>query len=101
MYSRRRLNLQRSAVAEVRVAERFEVMSKAPGDGEPEPVVGGAAEVVGASGFEAEVTAAEHEGNVVVGVGVAFAEFVGPEDGGVVQHGAVSAGLGGIGEAFS
>jgi hypothetical protein len=39
-------------------------------------------------------------GDVVEGVGVAFAEFVGPDDEGVVEHGAVSGRFRGFAEAF-
>lgn len=45
--------------------------------------------------------AADHDaGDVVEGVGVAFAEFVGPDDEGVVEHGAVAGKFGGFAEAF-
>ena len=43
-------------------------------------------ELQGAAHFEAEAAAEEDEGNVVEGVAVALAEFVGPDDQRVIEH---------------
>lgn len=50
--------------------------------------MGNAIEFERASHLEPEAVSDEHEGDVIEGVGIAFAEFVGPNDGGVVEQGA-------------
>ena len=62
-------------------------------DREQQPVVVHTFALHRSTGLESEPTADKHPGNVVVGVGVAFAKFVGPEDCGVVEHRSLTAGL--------
>ncbi len=73
-------------------------MAEGVGEAEPEAVVGCFVELEREAGFEAEAAADEDEGDVFEGMAVAFAEFVGPEEGGVVEEGSIAAGFGGVGE---
>ena len=77
-------------------------MAEALGVAEEEAVVGLFFEADAATHIVAEgFFATDHDaGDVIEGVGVAFAEFVGPDDEGVVEHGAVAGEFGGFAEAF-
>ena len=52
------------------------------------------------AGFDAGSSSYDDERNVIESMGVAFAEFVDPNDGGVVEHVAIAAGLRSVAEAF-
>ena len=68
-------------------AEGLQLMTEGVGEGQKKSVVRLPLEVVALSHLEAGSVAQHEEGNVVVSVGVALSEFVGPNDGGVIKHG--------------
>ena len=84
----------------VGVAEGFQVVAEGMGDREQEAVVGLALVINRAAHAEAEAAADQDERDVVERVGVAFAEFVGPDDRGVVEHRAGAARFGSLVEAL-
>ena len=69
------------------MAEGFGGLAECLGDGRPQPIGGGLVEMQAQAGSEAQPAAHQHERDVVVGVAVAFAQFVGPQDRGVVEQG--------------
>ena len=82
------------------VAECVDAMTHAVGQGHEQSVVGDALEVYRAPHLEAHSVAEQHKRNVPERMAVALAEFVGPDDGGVVEQTAIGSGLGRLGQAL-
>ena len=76
-------------------------MSEAVSEAQEQAVVGDVFELEGSTHLEAETTADEDKRDILEGMGVSFPEFVGPEDGGIVQEATVPIGFGGFGEFLS
>ena len=91
--------VERSFRAELLVSEVGDVMAYGVSDAHEKTVVGGlCSEVFKLPGFEAGATADKHDGDVFESVAIAFSELVDPDDGGVIEHAAVSADFGGVAE---
>lgn len=73
-------------------------MTEAVREAQEQSVVWDVFELEGSTHLEAETAADEDKRDVLEGMGVSFSEFVGPEDGGIVEERAVSIGFWGIGE---
>src|SRR5208282_6433097 len=78
--------LEGAAVAEGGFAEGVDAVAHGVGQGEVKTIVGNLVQLDGTAHLKTEAAADEDKGNVVEGVGVAFTEFVGPDDQGVVQQ---------------
>ena len=81
-------------MAELGVAKGLQVMSETMGEGKQEAIVGNVGQLERSAHLEAESAADQGERYVVERVAVAFAQFVEPDDRGMVEHGAVAARLG-------
>src|SRR5687767_5941736 len=88
-----------AGAAEVGVAEAVYAVPESVGHGHEQAVVGHALIFEGAAHLESEAIADQHERYVVLRVGVAFAELVGPDDGGVIQQATLPARLRRFGKA--
>ena len=75
-------------------------MTEALGDRHEQTVVRLLLELHRATGLEAKAAADEHPGDILERVAVALPEFVGPDDGGVVQHVTLAVRLRGLLEAL-
>ena len=82
---------ERTVAAEVGVAERLLRVAHGFTEAQQQAVVRDLSEVERLAGFPAESAADKYEGNIVSRVRVALSEFVGPDDGRVVQQRSVAA----------
>ena len=85
--------LKRAVLTLSLIAEVLDLMAKGMSQGQEQAVVGLAVKIVGLPHFEVRSSAKEEEGNVVLAMGVALAQLVGPHDCGVVEHGSFSSRL--------
>src|SRR6185369_9869220 len=84
--------LQRTAFTQCSFPESFQPVPDGVSQGKVQPVVRDLLEFQRPAHLETKAAADEQEGNVVQGVGVSLAEFVGPNDQRVVEQAAVTAG---------
>ena len=69
-------------------------MAQRVGECNPKPVMGLSAKVQRSAGLQAEPTSQQHKGNIVMAVAVALAQFVGPNEGGVIEKRSIATGFG-------
>ena len=78
---------ERTVFAELRFAEGFDSVTDCMGHGEIQAVVRNFFQFQRASHFETEAAAEQDKRNIIEGVGISFAEFVGPGNESVIEEG--------------
>src|SRR2546422_372631 len=91
---------QRPAFAQRGFAKCFQAVAHGVSQREVEAVVGNFFQLERAPHLEAEPATDEQEGDIIEGVRVAFAKFVGPDDERVVEQTAGASGFGRVGQLF-